>query len=101
MSQKTKIVDDQMQVVLAGTIYVQEAKVIGAKLIKLIDKGQTSLLIDLSQVDYIDSFGLGMLVSMQKLALESNGGIKIKGIRGCVKKMFEVTRLTEMFEIQQ
>ena len=99
MIQETKIVGKQTRVLLAGTIHVREAKAIRGKIISLIDKGQTSLLIDLSQVDNIDSFGMGMLVSVKKLARESGGGVNVQGVQGCVKKMFELTHLTKMFEI--
>ena len=100
MIMETRMAGNQMQVVLTGSIYVEEAAEIRGKLTSIIDKGQISLFIDLSQVDYIDSTGLGMLVSIHKRVLLRGGSIKIKGLQGLVKEVFELTRMTKVFEIQ-
>ena len=59
---KSEIVDNRIHIILQGTIYVEDAKEMTEKLVALIESGQTRLLIDLSQVEYIDSSGLGMLI---------------------------------------
>jgi anti-sigma B factor antagonist len=96
MIQETKIVDNQVQVVLTGNIFVEEAKNIRKNLTALMDNGQTSFLLDLSKVDYIECAGMGMLVSIQKRALQNGGSVKIKGVHGRVK---ELNRFTEVFEL--
>ena len=101
MFQETKIVDEQLQVILTGSIYVQDANAMRKTLNTFIDNGQMSFLIDLSQVDYIDSTGLGMLISVRKQAMLSGGSVRLKGLNGLVKELFELTRLTKVFEIQQ
>ena len=100
MIREMKTVDDQMHVILAGSIYVEDAKDLREKLVTLIDKGQKLFLFDLSQVDYIDSTGLGMLVFIQKQAQKRGGSIVLRGLHGIVKEIFELTRLTKVFEIQ-
>ena len=100
MIQEAKIVDNQMQVILTGSIYVEDARKIKETLSSCIDNGQTSFLINLSQVEYIDGAGLGALVYLQKQALKKGGRVVIKGINGLVKDIFELTRLTKVFEIQ-
>ena len=98
---ETKIVDNQIQVILAGSIYVEDARDIKETLTSFIDEGKTSFLIDLSQVDYIDSTGLGMLVSIHKRAVQKGGSFKLKGLHGLVKEVFELTRLNKVIEIQK
>jgi anti-sigma B factor antagonist len=100
MNQKIEIVNDQMQVILTGNIFVEEAKKIKEALIELINKGQISILLDLSQVDYFECVGMGMLVAIQKRAVQCGGSIKIKGIQRLLKKQFELNYLTKVFEIQ-
>ena len=100
MIQEMKNVDDQMNIILAGSIYVEDAKELREKIADLIEKGQINLLFDLSQVDYIDSTGLGMFVSINKQAQKRGGSIMLKGLQGLVKEVFELTRLTKVFEIQ-
>jgi len=101
MIQEMKMVETQMQVALSGNIYLEEVKEIKETFTSLINQGQKCFLIDLSQVDYIDSAGLGALVYIQKRTLKNGGRIKIKGLQGIVKELFELTRLTKVFEIQQ
>ena len=59
-----------------------------------------NFLLDLEKVDYIDSSGLGVLVAINKRTLQNRGKLIIKGINGLVKELFELTRLTKVFEIQ-
>ena len=99
MVMETKLMNEHMQVVLSGSIYVEEAKEVREVLSSIIDQGQTSLLINLAQVEYIDSTGLGMLVSIQKRAVMRGGSVRLQGLNGLVKELFELTRLTTVFEI--
>jgi anti-sigma B factor antagonist len=100
MIQTMEIVNNQMQVILAGNVFVEEAKKIRGVLNELIIKGQKSILIDLTQVEYIECVGMGMLVSVQKKALQIGGGIKVKGIQRLLKKQFELNYMMKAFEIQ-
>ena len=100
MIQTMEMVNNQMQVILAGNVFVEEAKKIREVLNELIIKGQKSILIDLTQVDYIECVGMGMLVSVQKKALQIGGGIKVKGIQRLLKKQFELNGMVKAFEIQ-
>ena len=97
---KTEIVDNRIHIILQGTIYVEDAKEMTEKLVALIESGQTRLLIDLSQVEYIDSSGLGMLIRIQKIAVRNGGNVVLKGVQGLVRELFEMTRLTALFNIQ-
>ena len=97
---KTEIVDNRIHIILQGTIYVEDAKEMTEKLVALIEAGQTRLLIDLSQVEYIDSSGLGMLIRIQKIAVRNGGNVVLKGVQGLVRELFEMTRLTALFNIQ-
>ena len=97
---KSEIVDNRIHIILQGTIYVEDAKEMTEKLVALIESGQTRLLIDLSQVEYIDSSGLGMLIRIQKIAVRNEGNVVLKGVQGLVRELFEMTRLTAIFTIQ-
>ncbi|GGH23126.1 STAS domain-containing protein [Paenibacillus segetis] len=65
-----------------------------------INKGAFRFLIDFSECQFIDSTGLGVIVSSYKKCVENGGGIKLKSLNPNVKKIFELTRLTSVFEIQ-
>lgn len=100
MIQEITVTDHHVLVILSGSIYVEEAAQLRESLIGYIDKGHKTFILDLGGVDYIDSSGLGTLVAIQKRALQNGGSVIIKGINGLVKDMFELTRLTKVFEIQ-
>lgn len=97
--QEINLVSGQVRVALTGKLYVEDAADLREKLLKYLDQGYPNFVINLAGVDYIDSSGLGVLVAIQKRALENKGGVIIHGLRGAVKEIFELTRLTKVFEI--
>lgn len=66
---------------------------------KLIEKGQRDFILDFSKCDFIDSTGLGAIVSIYKKCVEKGGSIKIKSLNPEVEKLFRLTRLHKVFEI--
>lgn len=100
MKQDFTVVNEEVIVNLTGSLYVEEAAALREKLLEYIQAGRRNFAIDLRSVDYIDSSGLGVLVAIQKRALQSGGKVVIKGLQGTVKELFEMTRLTKVFEIQ-
>ncbi len=67
-------------------------------------KGQLSdriayFLLDLSRLEFIDSSGLGCLVSCLRSADKTGGALKIVAPQAYVAKLFETTRLDRVFEI--
>ena len=89
-------------------IYVKEERLdahnsdeLKAELNRLFDSGIKDLLIDLKEVRFIDSSGLGVLVSGFKNASARQGSLKLSGLQSQVKSMFELTRLHRVFDIFQ
>lgn len=71
-----------------------------SRLLELIDKGDEKIVINLSEVDFIDSSGLGVLVLvLRKLGPE--GKIRLCKVNDSVKSIFELTRLNEVFNIHK
>lgn len=69
------------------------------KLNSLFENGSKDLIVDLKEVRFIDSSGLGVLVSGFKNASTRQGSIKLSGLQTQVKSMFELTRLHRVFDI--
>lgn len=106
LNRRNKILDIQVSTenhytkfTLSGSLYVNEATILREKFLEKINQGKKDFMIDFSNVNYIDSSGLGVLVSMQKRSKEKKGQVILKGLNGEVKKVFELTRLTKIFEI--
>lgn len=96
----TVIENGKVVVMLTGSMYVEEAAILREKLIALMESGQKQFVIKLNHVEYIDSSGLGVLVAIQKRALQIKGSITLVGANGLVKELFELTRLNKVFSME-
>jgi anti-sigma B factor antagonist len=70
-----------------------------AQMLNLFEEGKNNLVVNLEDVRFVDSSGLGSLVSGFKNASARNGSLKLCGLQPQVKSMFELTRLHRVFEI--
>ncbi len=69
------------------------------QMLQLFDEGKCNIVVDLSAVRFIDSSGLGALVSGFKNASAREGSLKLCCLQPQVRSMFELTRLHRVFEI--
>ncbi|HML35085.1 STAS domain-containing protein [Sporomusa sphaeroides] len=97
--QKFQIMDSQVIINLTGNLQGELAAQIREAILSYIDKGYSTFQLDFSNVDGINSTGLGMLVNIQKRAFQNGGDVMIHGLTGIVKAAFERTRLTRAFNI--
>ena len=64
-----------------------------------LQRGNTKILVNLKAVSYLDSSGLGALLSGMTNTKAKGGALKLCGLQEAVMKVFEMARLTEVFEI--
>ncbi|MCL6269809.1 STAS domain-containing protein [Sansalvadorimonas sp. 2012CJ34-2] len=64
----------------------------------LISQGQRDLVLDLSQVDFMDSSGLGAIVGALK-ELNGDGSIQLAGPQKSVNDLFDLTCMDKIFTI--
>ena len=70
------------------------------EVIKVFDEGGINQVdIDLSQVEFVDSAALGLLLLIRDEAKKNSKKIILKQPQGQVKKMFEISRFYELFEV--
>lgn len=67
-------------------------------LFDLIEQGRNNLGVDLSAIQFIDSVGLGVLVSALK-KVSKDGSIILWGLTPAVQSVFELTQLYKVFDI--
>jgi anti-sigma B factor antagonist len=84
---------------LKGEIDLHVSPVVTASLTAMIDKKPARMVVDLSNVTYIDSAGLAALIqAMQKV--EAYGGkFLLAGLQETVRSIFEISRLDQVFRI--
>ena len=90
---------DQTVVHLGGEIDVYTAPLVREKLDEQIQGGRTRLVVDLTDVTFLDSTGLGVLVGRLKLARTRGGSMRLVGKDDRVLKVFSITGLDKVFEI--
>ena len=64
----------------------------------VVTRGADIVLIDLQDVKFIDSSGLGALVSAMKMVRTAGGKLFVCSINDQVKMVFELTRMDRVFE---
>ena len=69
------------------------------RILKVLEEGGRNLIIDLGDVQFIDSSGLGALLSGYKNANLRSSAFALASLQPRVKSMFELTRLHRVFEI--
>ena len=65
----------------------------------LLDKERNLLHLNLAEVDFINSSGLGVLVSIMKEARLRKGRLTLSNLATYVQEIFEITQLSHIFEI--
>jgi anti-sigma B factor antagonist len=61
--------------------------------------GARRVLVDFSHTGYIDSSGLGVLVSLSKKLREEGGELRLAGLNEDLRTLFELTKLDTLFTI--
>ena len=82
-----------------GEIDLYNAPDIKDTIKQLIDEGKRQIIINLEKVSYLDSSGIGVLISSLSNLKKVGGALKIINVYASVKKVFELTKLTSFFDI--
>src|SRR3954470_17381555 len=62
-------------------------------------KGEKNILLNLADVSYIDSAGLGELVGCSTTARNSGGTLKLLSLQKKIKDLMQITKLHTIFEV--
>lgn len=65
----------------------------------LVSGGSTRFVIDCSGLNFIDSMGLGVLISLLRRVRQQQGDVKVAALNEDVKTIFEITRLHRLFDV--
>ncbi len=65
----------------------------------LIEGGHARIIVDLAEVNYIDSAGLASLVTLYTSARKAGGDVKLMHLTHRVRGLLQITRLSTVFEI--
>ena len=84
---------------LKGEIDLHVSPSVTASLNEMIDKKPERLVVDLSDVSYIDSAGLAALIEAMQKVDGYGGKFALAGLQETVRSIFEISRLDQVFQI--
>ena len=92
--------DGEWIVHVNGEVDVSTSPQVREELASLIDGGARRIVLDLRETSFIDSAGLGVLVgALKRLREERDGEIVLRGMLDPVRRVFDITGLTNVFTV--
>ena len=82
-----------------GQLIVGNRQELKQKVLDSLDGGSRKFVIDFGKTGYIDSSGLGVLVSLSKKIREQGGDLRLAGLNEDLQTLFELTKLDTLFTI--
>jgi len=87
---------------ISGRITVGEGNVVLREIVRdLAEKGKKAIVLNLGEVQYIDSSGIGELVKAHTTIRNQGGQLKLTNLNKRVNDLLEMTRLSAVFDIQK
>ena len=101
MKSSTRQVDGITVVDLSGRITLGEGSVVLRDTVRdLLAKGEKKLLLNLGEVTYIDSSGIGELVSAFTTVRNQGGELKLLNLTKKVHDLLQITKLYTVFDVK-
>ncbi len=90
---------DVTVVEVEGQLIVGNRQELKQKVLEDLENGARKFVIDFSETGYIDSSGLGVLVSLSKKIREKGGELRLSSLNEDLRTLFELTKLDTLFRI--
>jgi anti-sigma B factor antagonist len=92
--------DDVTLLVLAGEMLLDDGDLAFRRRIhELVERGRVKILVDLADVTYIDSSGVGMMAAKLKTVRDCGGDMRLLRLNARGNRLFSVAKLHTAFEI--
>src|SRR5262245_38494770 len=86
-------------VTASGELDVATAPELRSYLHRLVDAGMTTVVVDLTDVGFLDSTTLGVLISAHKRLVETGGSVELVVPHARLLRIFQITGLDRVFTI--
>jgi anti-sigma B factor antagonist len=98
----TRQVGDVTVVDVAGRITLGEESIAMGNIVRdLITKGKKKILLNLRDVSYVDSSGLGELISGHVSVANAGGTLKLLGLTQRVRDLLQITKCYGVFDVHE
>jgi anti-sigma B factor antagonist len=96
----TTVGDDQIQLFgLGGTLDIATSPTLRAALLEAADRANHEIVVDLTQLEFLDSTGLGALIGAHKRAAEHGGSVRLVAHEGQILRLLRITGLLDVFSV--
>ena len=82
-----------------GQLIVGNRQELKQKVLDELENGERRFVVNFSETGYIDSSGLGVLVSLSKKIREQEGELRLASLNEDLRTLFELTKLDTLFTI--
>ena len=89
--------DDVTLVEVGGQLIVGNRQLLKEQVLDQLERGDRKFIVDFSKTDYIDSSGLGVLVTLSKKIREQGGQLSLVSLSEDLRTLFELTKLDTLF----
>jgi len=91
--------DSVLTLSLKGRLDFSSSSELKEQILEHVKQGKKNIVLNLDQVDFINSSGLGTLVSILKEVRLAKGKMVLSNLATYVQEIFEITQLSHIFEI--
>lgn len=91
--------DGRVAARLSGDLDIVTSDAVKRELAQLIDDGNDAVALDLSDVGFVDSSGLGVLVAIHRHAEAQGSSFVVRSVTPQVRRLFEITRLGDLLTV--
>jgi anti-sigma B factor antagonist len=84
---------------LRGSLDLATSPTVRAALMEATEKGKRELIVDLTQLEFLDSTGLGALIGAHRRASERDGSLRLVIGNGPISRLLNITGLMRVFSV--
>jgi anti-sigma B factor antagonist len=96
---KTESDGDTLIFKLRGSLDLATSPTVRAALTDATEKGKKDIIVDLTQVEFLDSTGLGALIGAHRRATEHGGSLRLIVSDGAIARLLNITGLMRVFAV--
>ena len=97
MGFKVVVKDDVTLIEVGGQLIVGNRQLLKEQVLDRLERGDRKFIVDFSKTDYIDSSGLGVLLTLSKKIREQGGQLSLVSLSEDLRTLFELTKLDTLF----
>ncbi|MFF4712843.1 STAS domain-containing protein [Streptomyces eurythermus] len=84
---------------VAGDVDLHTSSTLRERAVSVVEEGVPHLVMDLSQVDFVDSTGLSALISLLHAAQKANGSVRLAAVPDRLVRMVHMTGISQLLPV--